>query len=151
MQARAFARSSPPASASSAARSAASASDNRLGHFDEAHGPLAERLELEAQRAQLGLEVPRLGGKVLGEEDDDGAGSATGSALGFFEQPLVQDALVRSVLVEDEELLSLLGDYAPACELPDGGELGGSPSGDAKPPPSLSGASAARIVPTTRG
>ena len=50
---------------------------------------------------------------------DDGARKRDGLIPGVLGEPLVQDALVRPVLVEDDQLLALLGDDAPSGELPD--------------------------------
>jgi hypothetical protein len=43
---------------------------------------------------------------------DDGARKRDSLIPGVLGEPLVQDALVRPVLVEDDQLLALLGDDA---------------------------------------
>ena len=81
---------------------------------EQAHRVAAEGLQPEAQRLQLRLEVPRLGGEVGGEPDDDRGQQACRGSPEVFLKLFVEDALVGTVLVYDEELVAFFGQRAPS-------------------------------------
>ena len=84
-----------------------------LGHGRDTHSTLSERLEPEPQGLQLYLEVRHLGRQVLGQPGDDGAQKRDSLSPGVLGEPLLQDALVRPVLVEDDQLFAFLGEPEP--------------------------------------
>src|SRR5215203_3001357 len=84
-----------------------------LRHGRDPHSTLSERLEPEPQGLHLYLEVRHLGREVLGQPGDDGARKRDGLRPWVLGEPLVQDALVRPVLVQDDQLFAFLGDGAP--------------------------------------
>ena len=82
---------------------------NGLWYGRDPQGALTEGLEPESQGFQLGIEVPRLRREVFWQSGDDRAGKRDGLGPQALGEPLVQDTLVRPVLVEDDELLTFLG------------------------------------------
>ncbi|MDP9426631.1 MAG: hypothetical protein M3P37_11535 [Actinomycetota bacterium] len=80
-----------------------------LRNRQHAHRPGPERLDGEPQGLELGLEVPYLGGKLRGQPDDDEGGEIPRRPTQVLLKLLVQDALVCAVLVQDDELVALLG------------------------------------------
>src|SRR5215212_7308466 len=84
LQARAFARSSPPASAPSAARSAASASETVSGALMRRTAPSPNGSNSKPRELSSASKFHASGARSSGRRTTTGAGSATGSALGFF-------------------------------------------------------------------
>src|SRR5215210_3435036 len=84
-----------------------------LGHARDPHSTLSKRLEPEPQGLHLYLEARHFGRKVLWQPGDHRARKRDRLSPGVLGEPLEQDALVCPVLVEDEQLLALLGDGAP--------------------------------------
>jgi hypothetical protein len=72
-----------------------------LGRGRDPHGTLSERLEAESQGFHLYLEVQHLGREVLGQPGDNGARKRDRLRPRVLGEPLVQDAFVRPVLVQD--------------------------------------------------
>ena len=72
-----------------------------LGHGRDPRRTLSERLEPEPQGFHLYLEVQHLGREVLGQSGDDWARKRDRFRRRVLGEPLVQDALVCPVLVED--------------------------------------------------
>jgi hypothetical protein len=82
LQARALARSSPPARACRAARNAAGV-DGGLRRRGDPHGVRPERLEQEAEVAEVLLEGPHLGARSSGRIAVTGRSREVGAASGF--------------------------------------------------------------------
>ncbi len=104
--------------------------DRRLRRPRDPDRVRPELLEQEAEAEQLRLEGPGLGGQVLRQDRGYGMLQRDRRGLGVLPQPLVEDAFVGAVLVEDYEVLPLLRDERrPRCRLsrervdvrPDGG------------------------------
>ena len=60
---------------------------------------IAERLEQEAEGAEVLLEGPHLRGQVLGQDRRDGAFEGSRRGLGVLPQLFVEDAFMGAVLV----------------------------------------------------
>jgi hypothetical protein len=104
--------------------------DGGLQRRGDPHRVWPERLEQESEGAEVLLEGSQLGVEVFRQDRRHGAFEGGRRRLWVLPQPLVEDAFVGAVLVEDDQAVPLLGDERrPRCRLsqerlkarPDGG------------------------------
>ena len=82
--------------------------DGGLGRRGEPHRVRPERLEQEAEGAEVLLQGPHFGGQVFWYDHRHGAFEGGRRGLRVLPQPLVEDPLVGAVLVEDDQAIPLL-------------------------------------------
>jgi hypothetical protein len=84
----------------------------RLRGRQQAHRVAFERLDPESQGFELDLEVPHLRSEASGELDHYWSREVGGRTPNVLQEFLVENALVRPVLVEDDQLFPNFGPYA---------------------------------------
>lgn len=84
--------------------------DGGLQRRGDPHRVWPERLEQESERAEVLLEGSQLGVEVFRQARRRGAFEGGRRRLWVLPQPLVEDAFVGAVLVEDDQAVPLLGD-----------------------------------------